>query len=331
VSADGGRLRRRLGLALRYGVAVCLIAWIIHSGDWDRIRKAILAVRLRDFILSYLLLLAAWGIVVMRLQGLLTWTPIRKSWLQLYRIQLVSHFVGFVAPSDIGMAVARWFMVTENRTGRGVFLLVTLQERLLMTATAAVLCVPALLAARGSLPQHVAGRIVSLALAILAGSLIMLTVLSRGFSAGWGRKWYLWLGRFAGFGSAVENKNAAGPGPEVAWGRVLGTAALLTAVFLAVMALRVWVLTRSLGVSIEARDLFWMVMCMMLFLTLPFSIGGIGLRELGYGALFHWVGADTERGVVLGLLLSSQILLNAFVGGVLALQAGKAAKSPDVR
>ena len=36
-----------------------------------------------------------------------------------------------------------------------------------------------------------------------------------------------------------------------------------------------------------------------------------------------------DREVVLGLLLSSQILLNALVGGVLALQAGKTAKSPD--
>lgn len=329
MSTAGGRLRKRLGLVLRYGITACLIAWIIHSGDWHRIREAVLAVRLRDFILSYLLLLVAWGIVVARLKGLLTWTPIRKSWLQLYRIQLVSHFAGFVAPSEIGMAVVRWFLVTGNRTGRGAFLLVTLQERFLMTATAALLCVTALLAAGGSVPQRIVGRLVPLALTILVTSLVVLAVLSRGFSAGWGRKWYLRLGRLAGIEPVVGNKSAPGPGRKVAWGRVLGAAALLTAAFLVVMALRVWVLARSLGVSIEVRDLFWMVMCVMLFLTLPFSIGGIGLRELGYGALFHWVGADTQRGVVLGLLLSAQILLNALVGGILALQAEKTARAPD--
>ncbi len=328
MKAGNGWLRSRFGLAMRYGVTFSLIAWIIYSGDWHRILDAVLAVRLRDFVLSYLLLLAAWGVVVARLQGLLAWTPIRKSWLQLYRIQLISHFVGFVVPSDIGMAVTRWFLVTENRTGRGAFILVTLQERLLMAATAALLCVPALLAAGDTVPRHVVGRLVPLVLVILFGSLAMLAGLTRGFSAGWGRKWYLRLGRFVGLGAALESEKAAGAGRNVAWGGVLGTAALLTAVFLAITALRVWVLTRSLGVSIAGRDLFWMVMCMMLFLTLPFSIGGIGLRELGYGALFHWVGADTERGVVLGLLLSAQILLNTLVGGILVLQAGKAAKSP---
>jgi hypothetical protein len=321
VSAGGGFLRGRVGLALRYGITLALIAWIVGTGDWHRMRQALLAVRPGDFFLSYLLLLAAWGVVVARLRVLLEWTPIRRRWIRLYRIQLVSHFIGFVAPSDIGMAVARWFLVTENRTGRGAFLLVTLQERLLMMATAAGLCLAGLWMSNTALADGLAGRLCVLLLAVLGASLAALALLSRGVSAGWGQRGYRRLARLAGFGSAAGSRDPDRPGPDVAWGRLLGRAALLTVLFLALSVLNVGVLARALGAGISGCDLLWMVTGVMLFLVLPFSVGGIGLRELGYGTLFHWVGADAAAGVALGLLLSVQILLNALLGGLLSLHA----------
>ncbi len=325
MSTGGGFWRGRLGLALRYGITLALIAWIVRTGDWQRMRAALAAVRLRDFALSYLLLLAAWAVVVARLQVLLAWTPIRRNWAGLFRIQLVSHFIGFVAPSDIGMAVARWYLVTENRRGRGAFLLVTLQERLLMMATAALLCLAALRMSGAVLPAGLSGSLPMLLLAVLGASLVLLTVLSRGISAPWGRKGYRWLVRLAGFGSAVGSGEPDRPGPDVAWRRVLGRAALLTVLFLALSVLNVGVLARALGAGVSWGNLSWVVLCMMLFLVLPISVGGIGLRELGYGTLFHWVGADAASGMALGLLLSAQILLNALLGGLLSLRLPKPA------
>ena len=57
----------------------------------------------------------------------------------------------------------------------------------------------------------------------------------------------------------------------------------------------------------------------LLLQTLPISFAGIGLREGAYAYLFTMYGLPPEEGVLIGILFFSQILIVAFMGGVLEL------------
>jgi hypothetical protein len=57
----------------------------------------------------------------------------------------------------------------------------------------------------------------------------------------------------------------------------------------------------------------------LLLQTLPISFAGIGLREGAYAYLLTLYGLPPEKGVLIGILFFSQMLIMAFVGGVFEL------------
>ena len=52
-------------------------------------------------------------------------------------------------------------------------------------------------------------------------------------------------------------------------------------------------------------------------LALPVSFSGLGVREASYAFFFDLMGLGPETGVALGMLFFIQMLLMAFIGGIL--------------
>ena len=82
---------------------------------------------------------------------------------------------------------------------------------------------------------------------------------------------------------------------------------------------RVFILGKALGLPIIYLDMVWMSCLVLLLQILPISLAGIGVREGAYAYLFSLFGLAPEKGVLLGILLLSQMALIALIGGVLEL------------
>jgi len=63
----------------------------------------------------------------------------------------------------------------------------------------------------------------------------------------------------------------------------------------------------------------WMASLALLIQVLPISLNGIGLREAAYAFFFRIQDLPPEAGVLIGILLFSQMFFMAAIGGVLHL------------
>jgi hypothetical protein len=61
----------------------------------------------------------------------------------------------------------------------------------------------------------------------------------------------------------------------------------------------------------------WIGSLVLLLQTIPISFAGIGLREGAYAYLFTFFNLPPEKGVLIGIFFFSQMLIIAFVGGIL--------------
>ncbi|MBW1849797.1 MAG: UPF0104 family protein, partial [Deltaproteobacteria bacterium] len=62
--------------------------------------------------------------------------------------------------------------------------------------------------------------------------------------------------------------------------------------------------------------LAWIASSVLLLQMFPISLNGIGIRETAYAFLFRLHDLPPEKGVLIGMLLFSQVLLMSIIGGI---------------
>ena len=82
------------------------------------------------------------------------------------------------------------------------------------------------------------------------------------------------------------------------------------------------------GKSIGLGEAAWIGSLALLVQVLPLSLAGVGVREGAFAYLFGLFGLPPETGVLVGLLVFSQMLAIALVGGLLRFQAIEKAPKP---
>ena len=80
---------------------------------------------------------------------------------------------------------------------------------------------------------------------------------------------------------------------------------------------RLLVLIKAASVPLGFIDITWIGSLVLLLQTIPISFAGIGLREGAYAYLFTLFNLPPEKGVMIGILFVSQMLIIAFLGGIL--------------
>jgi uncharacterized membrane protein YbhN (UPF0104 family) len=111
-------------------------------------------------------------------------------------------------------------------------------------------------------------------------------------------------------------------------------AALLLLSVLATLcnALSIFVLMRSLDVSVDLVDTMVLSPLVILVITLPVSVGGWGLREASMVGLFGMVGVPATVSLSVSILLGLLALLVSLPGGlVMAMMASSAGRSRNGR
>jgi hypothetical protein len=310
--------KRRRGAAIKLAVSVAFLWLILRKMDFGQLARLTREASPAHLLGSYLVMLASWAVGVTRLQILMRPMSLRLSFSRLFRITFIANYYSMILPPGIGMTVARWFKVTQNKAGRVHFAAVSLIEKWLFTF-GSMLFVAIPLMARAD-PRIADLRRAALP-AVLAMTLVGafgLYVLScgRAFDAVFGAIRRLSerppLNRRPRLVRAIDNL-------RIFRGRTadLGLALAASILVQALTVGRIALLFGAVGAALPASTTLWAASLVFFLQVLPISLAGIGVRESLFAYVFSLYGLPPEAGVLVGLLFMGQVILNAAIGGVL--------------
>jgi uncharacterized protein (TIRG00374 family) len=87
--------------------------------------------------------------------------------------------------------------------------------------------------------------------------------------------------------------------------------------FQALNFLRLYLVFIALNVDLPFNTILWISASVLLILSLPVTIAGIGLREAGFAWFLALYGIEPEKGVILGGMLSLQLFMNRGLGALM--------------
>ena len=301
-------------------VTILLLAFLAYRVDLSEIGVTIGNIRWLPYIGSYLILLLCSIPLAIRLQILMQPTVLDFHLKRLIEVQFISKFYSVLFPTGIGISIARWYKITQNRIGRRVFIVITIVERV-MTAMTLLLSVgiPLLFAGDPSI-QPFRSSVLPIIFLLVFICILFFLILLHPYA----------YGKYAMLMKRVESKfrsDLAGKivGVYEDFGLYLHRKHLIRKAFAAHLVYQgmsfvyFFLLFMALQLDLPWGTILWISMLVMLILTLPISIGGLGVRESGFALLLGFYGIDPEKGVVLGGLIFIHLILNVVLGAALNL------------
>ena len=303
---------------IKLGITLSLLVYLGFKVDWHQINAAISHINLLPFAFSYLILLLCSIPLAMRLRILLKPTVLQFGLKRLIQVQFISQLYSLLLPSGIGISIARWYKITQNRLGRRVFVVITLIERVMLSMTLLLCTGIPLLLSKDEAIQSFRSSVLPIIFLLVFGcffffsfflhpwvyekfSLTVRWIQSR-FSSGLLRRI---LGIYEDCGLYVDKRHLL----------LEGFAHHL--VFQALNFLRFYLVFVALRVDLPFITILWISSLVLLVLSLPITIAGFGLRETGFAWVLAFYGIDPERGVILGGMISLQVFLNIGIGAIL--------------
>jgi hypothetical protein len=92
---------------------------------------------------------------------------------------------------------------------------------------------------------------------------------------------------------------------------------ILSLIFQTFFLSRLFFLVKGAHIPLTFWDITWIGSLVLFLQILPVSLAGLGVREGAYAFLFSLFGLSPEKGVLIGILFFSQMLIFAGIGGVL--------------
>jgi len=307
-------------LLVRLVASVLFILLLSRWLDLDEMKQAAVRIHLGYFLLSLVLVLSNEVVIAARLRGLMGAMKLRLSLARVIRIGFMSRFYAVFLPSGIGLLLARWYKVTENRVERLDFAAVTLTEKILFVSVTLIsVAIPVIL-----FPDR---QIQSIYLPLLTSIIILLLAVTACLS--------FCTGSFGTDQAAVSLETALkrvlrkeitpisalqGALRNVfsSPGRIT-KAGLFSVVIQAGIILRIGFLIMAVGASLPWSTVLWLGSFIFLIQIIPVSFSGLGIRESAFAFAFQLYGLKAEEGTIVGLLFFLQALTAAGIGGILEL------------
>jgi uncharacterized membrane protein YbhN (UPF0104 family) len=311
--------KSKLILAFKIAISVLLLGYLFVKVDLSAIAGALRRVDLSFYFFSTLVALVSNVFIAGKYYLLTRQTAIYHPLRTLVKINFISRFYALFLPSAVGREFVRWIKVTRNREGRVSFAASILFERLTFLMVL-ILCGSVPLYLNASMPQLVSLRMRLqpwIALAIIGISLMLTFFLSASVRSLSGAIAGRLLHRFADkfdLPAVVENFSLAGR-KAAPYAIIVGLSVVWQIFFIS----RLFMLIKAAELPLSLIDIVWMGSLVLLLQTLPISLSGIGLREGAYAYLFTLYGLPPEKGVLLGILFFSQMLIMALIGGAFEL------------
>jgi hypothetical protein len=286
---------------------------VFNRIDTGELMAALKAVDPVLYLISLALIFVNTVILALKYKMVMVPTDIIQTLPNLIRINLICRYYSMFLTAAVGQGVIRWHISTKHQQGRYRFIAAIVVER--ATFTAALLLAVA----------------VSLSIINTSSLVNMLTPIYP----------MLWIG-FAGLTAfffyltipamharvnnilsriTVPKVGSIDPGKLFSpyFGRIdiVTTSLALALIWHATFLLRVYVLSFSMDLPLTYFQIGWMASVVLALQAIPVTLNGLGLRESVYALLFGVQGLPAEKGVLLGVLFFSQMIIVALVGGAI--------------
>ena len=313
-------MSRAASIALRAAVSALLAGWLATRVDLGEVAAGLAAVGPGTVVAIVALQLLNTGLKSYKWQRLLAADGIRITQTEAFASYMVGTFFNLFLPSSMGGDAVR-AVDTARRSGRAVATVTSVAaDRVLgFTAIGVVGLIALASGAASALEAH--ERIVAAVLyvGVAAASVVAFT------------PWPLRLGHLVGLDRWPKlARVVAGVGESLAAyrrdGRLTELALLSIAAQCIVVAV-VWMIGRSVGVAAPLPYYFVVVPLVSLVESLPFTIYGIGVRDVSYVYLFGLVGEPEEKVLALSVLYVLLTVLYSLLGGVVFAFRGAAPKA----
>ncbi len=312
-------VKPKLKIGLKIGVSCLFVGYLSFKVDSAEIAAAVKHVDLSFYLLSTLIAVLSNFFIAGKYYILIKENPINHSLLSLVKINFISRFYALFLPSAVGREFVRWMKVTRNQEGRASFLASIIFERLTFLLVL-ILCGLAPLFMYGSIPEIVALKLrllpwAALALAVITALLsFYLSASIRSFVKSLAGRMLIRFSDKFDIASFIESFSLENMKSSYYAG-VVGLSLVWQIFYIS----RLFILIQAAALPLTLIDIVWMGSLVLMLQTLPISFAGIGLREGAYAYLFTLYDLPPEKGVLIGILFFSQMLIMAFVGAVFEL------------
>jgi len=309
--------KRYLKIILRIVISCLFIGYLFFKVDVSSVAAIMSIIDVGLYVISTLVAVFSGFIIAGKYYFLIKGSEIKHSLASLVKINFIARFYALFLPSAVGREVVRWIKVTHNKNGKAQFLASIVFERLTFLFVL-LFCGIIPLFFYESNPEIEILRMRVLPIAAVGICLVSAFIL---------------LFIFAPIGDLIqsmakstlqrirpkldvdaffENHNLKKMNANM-----FASTLILSILWQIFFICRLLVLFKASSVPLGIMDITWIGSMVLLLQTIPISFAGIGLREGAYAYLFTLFNLAPEKGVLIGILFFSQMLIIAFVGGIL--------------
>ena len=310
----------RYKILIKFVISFIFIAYIIFKIDFGLLAESVSSVRPFYYLVSFIIVMANSVVLAQKYKIVMAPSGIYQPLSELVKINFICRFYSMFLTTAVGQSVIRWHLSTKHQKGRLRFVAVMVFER----STFFFALFWAVLISFLVAPDLNAKIMTAYIYPLLAAGLVILS------------SFYLYLncppvdrlinGILLG-GKTKSDRSRVGTLYDFVrmfsmyrrQGKTLGVSLCLAFMWHFFFILRVYLLAVSMQVPLSFIDIMWMASVVLLIQVLPISFNGIGLREASYAFLFRIQDLPAEAGVLIGILLFSQLFFISVIGGILHL------------
>ncbi len=312
-----GSLRRALGstwarVAVGLLLLAVVLAWTGVSDVVDRVR----VVRPELVAAAVVALFAAFAVGAERWRRLLHEAGVERSYGSVLGVTLAGAFTTNFLPGNLGGDAARAWLVGPGQRLEGLGTVIV--DRLSLFGCSVVL--GSALVPLAEAPSELVAGLGVATLAIAAVALVATGAVDLGRRAGTGGSG---LAAMAAEVADAARRSFRRPS-------AIATIVLLGLVYQVLVVLEVWLLAEALSLDLSYALIGVITPIVLLVTALPISVGGLGVRELGYVAALASVGIDSADAATLSLLAATVFVVASAPGALtLLLRRPAAIVSPS--
>ena len=304
---------------LKLVITAAFLTVVAYKIDFREMAAAVSSIHIGLYLISLFVVLLNSFVLATKFKILMKPSGIQQTVMTLFRINLICRFYSFFLSSAVGQGIIRWYSSTKNQDNRGKFITVMILERatFLFVLCTIILVLQLTMVSRS--PEMLSVVVYPLVLCILAVVLLVFVCL---FSA---RTNQIANGLFvrieAYLPSKIRNRFPIKVNQfeiYVSQSNILFKCIFIAAAWHLLYLLRVYLLSVAIDVPLSLPLLGWMASIVLLLQMVPVTLNGIGIRESAYAILFGLEAISSEKGVLLGLLFLSQMLIVSAIGGIVS-------------
>jgi len=311
------QLKKRIHFVFRCVISIGILIFLYMKINLNTMWEAVCTSDRTILILTLLLCLFERFIMVVKLHFILTMKGIRANFWKLYKIVLSTTFVGKFAPTSLGVDLFRIYGISRATENVVDSISTILVDRFLGVITILIMATTVFFL--GGFVEQEKEVIVAM------GFLVLLLL---GLMIGLSKPLRMIVGRMIRRVRFLEKYvDRAG---EVAhsfyafrkYPSKLLILFLLSALFQSGRVFIPFMVSRAIGLQIPVTYFFLFVPLVIVLAMLPFSVGGIGIREGSMAYFLVTAGATMDQAVGISLLIFGITLLAGLPGGVIYLIEG---------